>query len=115
MNVKCNQVKTKDWQGQLNLISNKLDNRFIDIEMIGTNFTDHFEARSIHLKELNYDPKYNVVHIETDDFEHSVQSPTAIYFTSVDDNMSSIESIEIIDDKDRQQIVTFEKPVLLGL
>lgn len=112
--MQTNKIKAKDWQGQLNLISKRLDKRYIDLEVVGSDFESHFELKSIYLQSLNYDPKEDVVHIASDDFEHIIYSPAAIYFKSDDANVRAIESIEIVDSEDGQRNVTFEKPVLLS-
>jgi len=112
--MKTVQIGSKDWQEKFNLVSKKLDNRNIGIEINGLDIGHQIEAQSVHLKGLSYDPRDNVIQVISDDFEHAIRSPKEVFFTSNGENIESIESIEIIDDQDRKQIVTFEAALLLG-
>jgi len=112
--MRTNQIKLQDWKTQLDLISQKLDNRNINLEVIGFDIGDQILAKSVHLKGLTYDPKYNAVGIMSDDFEHHIRSPAEIYITSKGENIESIETIEIVDNKNRKQILSFDEPLLLS-
>ena len=111
--MKTNRINSQDWQAKLNQVSKKLDNRNINIEVIGFDIGDQILAKSVHLKGLTYEPKYNTIEITSEKFEHNIHSPSEIYFTSNDENIESIESIEIIDSKNRKQIISFDAPLLL--
>ena len=111
--MKTSQITSNDWQKKLNQISQKLENRNVNIEVIGMDVGDQFEAKSVHLKGLCYDPRSDVVELYSDNFEHTIPHPSQIYFTSENDVIESIQSIEFVESNTRKQIVTFDAPLLL--
>lgn len=111
--MKMSQINCRDWQAQLDIISQKLDNRNINIEVIGFDLGDQILAESVRLRGLTYNPRYDSIQITSDQFEHHIQSPSQIYVTGSDGKVESIDTIEIVDSEDRIQILTFEAPLLL--
>jgi transcription antitermination factor NusG len=112
--MQTRQIRTKDWGLKLNLVSRKLADRYVNIEVIGKDIGDQFVAKSQHLKGLSYDPHGQQVEISSDNFNHTIPSPAEIYFTSEEENLETIQSIEFVDNKKRQHIVTFDAPLLLS-
>jgi len=105
------QIKTTEWQSQLDNVSRKLESRKLDIDIIGMDIGSQHEANAIVFKGMAYDPVSDVVEISSEDFEHRIYSPSAIYLT---EEQEHIKSIEIIDGEDRRQIITFADQLLLS-
>jgi len=111
--LRTNKVSSDQWDSKFNQISQKLENRNIDIEVVAMDLGDQFAATGVHLKGLTYEPRDNVIQIASDDFSHIINSPSEVYFTLDEESIESIKSIELIDSEDRKHIVTFEDALLL--
>jgi len=112
--MKISEIKTQDWASQLNKISKTLENRDVNIEVFGMDVGAQLQVDSVHLKGLTYDTRDDVVEISLDNYQHIIPQPTAIYMTSENDSIESIQSIEFVDGRDRKQLLTFVEPLLLA-
>jgi hypothetical protein len=74
-----------------------------DVEIMSADLGDQFEAESIHLLGVTYDPKDKAIEFELDGGEHRVSHPKEVW--TVEEPDGFIKTIEIVRDDDTREIV----------
>jgi hypothetical protein len=105
------QIDSEQWGAHLDQVSKSLQNRKFSIEIVGMDIGSQIQLDSSTFSSMAYDPKDDIVEVYSEEYEHYIRSPSAIYFSA---EQGQIDSIEVVDGDDRKQILSFEKQVLLS-
>jgi len=100
-------IKKNEWKNYFDQTSKHLQGHEIEIEIVGLDVGDQIEEEWISLKGLSYDPKENVLFVNTSQSEHPIFTPLEI-ITSEEGSL--IRSIVVKDSDGRLQILKFRKP-----
>ncbi|OWV99851.1 DUF5335 family protein [Rhizobium sp. R693] len=93
-----------EWTAYFSRLHKELEGREIKIEVLGATIGDQVLVRSAPLLGATYEPKEDALEISFKGMTHVVDRPQKI---SIQDDNGKIFAIEIIDDGDRHQLMTF--------
>jgi hypothetical protein len=98
-----------DWRPYCAHISRQLANgERAEVEVVGLNLGDHYEARWVPLLGIAYDPKSDLFEIALEGVDHLIEHPRDVL---IETTRRGIVAIEIVDDADVRQIVRLSEPL----
>jgi hypothetical protein len=100
----------EEWQAYCDRISKTLSGTRAHIEVAGVALGDQVAARWLRLLGITYEPKSDLLEIAMEGLDHLIHKPQDI---SVDDDLSGLISMEIVDSDQRRQFVKLMEPLLL--
>lgn len=93
-----------EWTAYFSRLHKDVEGKEIKIEVLGATIGDQVLVRSAPLLGATYEPKEDALEISFKGMTHVVDRPQKI---SIQDDNGKIFAIEIIDDGDRHQLMTF--------
>ena len=108
--MKTSEIPAQHWPEFFDRVSASLQGKQIDIEIDAPDIGAQVEARKLSLNGLSYDPRDDVVAIDTEAIEHLVSAPRQIYITGDED---AVDSLEITVANGGKHIINFSEPLAL--
>jgi hypothetical protein len=103
-------IDRPQWQPFFDRVSDALGARSVDMDIVGPGLGSQAEARHVALLGLSYDSRSDVVAVIGEDLEHNIAHPTQI---SVDEELDSVRSLEVVDAAGDHHILKLTDPLLL--
>jgi hypothetical protein len=100
----------EEWQAYCDRISKTLSGTRAHIEVASLAIGDQVSTRWLRLLGITYEPKGDFLEIAMEGLDHMIHKPREIY---IDDDLSGLTSMEIVDSDQRRQIVKLMQPLLL--
>lgn len=104
------ELKRSQWKDYFDSVSQRIGSERVEVEVAGTTLGAQIEVEWIALNGLSYDPKDDVFEVVTDEIDHLIHHPQAIY---IDDSIEGLHSVEVIDADGNKQIVMLKVPLKL--
>ena len=103
-------IERDQWKRYLDDVSKHLKARLIEIEVAGLDVGDQIAVEWVPLKGLTYDPKNDLVEIQTESHGHLIHKPKSIF---AEEGVGGLETLCVVDAEDRKQIVRLKAPLAL--
>jgi len=104
----------KHWQGFFDSVTNALEGRRVEIEVVGLDLGDQIQAESLPLSGFTFDPKDDTFYVYFEDtessFEHAIPHPREI---SIHMAGSGFDQVVVVDDDGRRQFVRIGQSLTL--
>jgi hypothetical protein len=100
----------KDWRRYLDFLSQFLEGKQAEIEVASLSLGDQVAAEWLPLLGIVYDTKDDLVEVALDGVDHLIRRPQEIH---IEDGLSELISIEIVDAQGTRQIVKLRDPLML--
>ncbi|HEU4621988.1 MAG TPA: DUF5335 family protein [Burkholderiaceae bacterium] len=104
------ELKRERWQNFFDDVSKSLLTQQVKVEVTGPQLGDYVMANWIALNGLTYDPKEDALTVFAEGLEHRVRHPQHIH---IDQDVSSLHSLEAIDPEGNHHIVQLSAPLVL--
>jgi hypothetical protein len=101
--------KTK-WRPFFDLVSKGLIGKRAELEVASLALGAQIEAKWLPLLGITYDPKDDLIEIALEDVDHMIRAPREVY---VDEGLTGLVSMEVIDGDGIQHIVQLRDPLPL--
>ena len=103
-------VPESEWRGLFDRMSKILLGKWAAIEVASLDIGDQIIAEWVPLLGITYDPRYDLVDVALDRFNHVIRHPREI---TVDESPTGLGSVAIIDEDGARQVVKFKEPLTL--
>jgi hypothetical protein len=108
--VAVHRIDRRGWQAFLDTFTCALVGKRAGIEVASLDLGDQIAAEWLPLLGISYDRKNDMVVIALDGIDHMIRAPREIY---ADYMAGALIALEIVDGKNRHQIVRFKDPLAL--
>jgi hypothetical protein len=103
-------VPKTEWQGYFDRVSNALEGKLAEIEVVSLALGDQVEAKWLPLLGIVYDPRSDIIEIALEGLDHMIHQPSDI---AVEEGPAGLASMKVTDAAGIIQIVKLRDPVLL--
>jgi len=103
-------LEKKMWRTFFDRMSKVLDARQAEIEVAALPLGAQVQARHLPLLGVVYDPKSDAIEVALQGLDHLIRKPREIY---VDNDITGLAALEIVDGEGVKQIVRFREPLML--
>ncbi len=92
------------WQSTLDQISKAISNNTVSIVVNGETIGSQTEAEDVTFYGISYDPKDDLIAVETADLEHNIEAPQEIDLAH---EGAKLVSIEIVGEDEVRHLLNF--------
>ena len=103
-------LERTQWKSYFNETARSLETKQVEIEISGPHIGDQIEAEWVPLNGLSYDDRGNYFDVATSRLNHRIADVKTI---SVEQDISGIKSMELVDGDGNHQILRFKPPLAL--
>jgi hypothetical protein len=103
-------LEKSTWRPFFDRISDGLLGKRAEIEVASLDIGDQIEAEWLPIYGIVYDHKDDIIEIALEDLDHLVRSPREVY---IDDGLTGLASVEIINGEGRKEIIQLRDPLML--
>lgn len=97
-------------QAYFDRVSRELGGKQAEIEIAGLGLGAQLAHDWTQLRGIAYDPRNDILEVVTDDLDHLIAQPKAVY---VEDGVDGLQSVEVIDAGGNKQIIKLRAPLRL--
>jgi hypothetical protein len=105
-------LERNEWRAFCRHASRGYTGKHTRIEVLSLQSGSQLEAHHLPWIRMAYDPESDVFELVVGDVDHLVRRPRELY---VDEGVSDVISLEIVDAEGARQIVTLRDPLMLPL
>jgi hypothetical protein len=98
------------WQAYFDHVSKTIDGRLAEIEINSLALGSQLQTKWVPLLGITYDRKSDLIEIIVEGLDHMIRKPRDVY---IEENGTTLSSLEIIDSDNVRQIVRLRDPCLL--
>lgn len=99
-----------EWSTYCDRVSQYLETRRAELEVVGLDLGDHIEARWLPVFGVVYEPDADVFEIALEGLDHRIEHPVDVF---VEETTRGVVAIEVITADSCRQIVKLSEPVPL--
>ena len=103
-------VSRDRWESWCDRISKELGAALVEIEVAGLDVGDQIEAEWVPLSGISYDPKDDVLSVETEVLEHLIRNPVELL---AEQEADGLHSITVVDREGHRQVIRLRRPLAL--
>ena len=103
-------IPREHWQRYLDDVSQHLRGQQVQIEIAGLDIGDQIAADWIPLNGLTYDPRSDLVEVQTASLDHMIREPQDML---AEEGARGLEVLCVIDGDGRKQLIKLRAPLAL--
>lgn len=108
------EIPREEWVLFFNVFSRRHDRWLVTLEILGSDFGDQIEGRSLRFEGINADLKGGENRITIDlgegpdgNLSHAISRPTRVWLGQIEAEMGTFETLEIESEDGRKTLVRF--------
>lgn len=103
-------IEPSRWQSYFDDLSRRLPARKIEVDVLGEDIGDRRLFEGAMLTGLSYDPTDDLIEVSVEGDAHQIGHPKSV---QAREERGELDSLEIVDEDDHRQIITFRAPSAL--